>query len=182
MDAFFNALGKKCFQRLSLIGVFIFAFVGTLIILFLPANETREQDDFRCYNTKGEKTKDQLRDRCYDEYNKKFNRKLPLYVFTLLNFSTVLLICLLYSQYVRVQVENTMKVSDLNTNSQQSIRCTFVDQNIFEHGVSSFAVGGFLSSHFSKRIFLPFSGKYEQFYRKSNEHHFKSNNFRLQER
>ena len=111
MDPCFNFLGKKCFHRLSLTGIFGFTFFGAIIWSVLLYHEVSESEKFRCYEV-DKKTSDATRDVCYDDYNKQFNRNFPLYAFTLLLLFLVLGVCVVYSQYVRPQVENEINSTE----------------------------------------------------------------------
>ena len=121
MDTCFNLLGKKCFHRMGLIGVFIFSAAEVGIFSYLLRYEIKKNDTFRCYYSGGQRISDVLRDRCYAEYNDQFNQKFPLWAFTLMNFAFVLLVCVVYSQFVRLQVENE---TGNNNNSPSSMRTT----------------------------------------------------------
>ena len=111
-------LGRKCFHRLAFIGVFIFAITGASILAVLLVNELKETDTFRCYTTADKKTSDNLRDRCYDEYNKQVNRNFPLYGFVVLNIPLVLLVCVVYSQYVKQRVDELDNADNGDTENQ----------------------------------------------------------------
>ena len=111
MNPRLNILSNKCFDRLSLTAIFGFTFFGTIIWGVLLYHEVTESEKFTCYEV-DKKTSDAIRDGCYDDYNKQFNRNFPLYGFTLLILSLVLGVCVVYSQYVRPQVENEINSTE----------------------------------------------------------------------
>ena len=133
MDGCFNLLGKKCFHRMSLIGVLIFSVTEVGIFSYLSFNETREDDTFRCYDSEDQRISDRLRDRCYAEYNNQFNQNLPLWAFTLMNCASVQLVCVVYSQFVRLQVENETGNNNNSASSTRTTLCCKVFTAYFAH-------------------------------------------------
>ena len=84
---------------MGFIGVITFTLTGPFILATLVFNEPKESDTFRCYTAAYKQTSDNFRDRCYEEYDKMFNKRFPLYVFYIFNFCFVVLDCVVYSQY-----------------------------------------------------------------------------------
>ena len=129
MEACFNLLGKKCFHRLAIVGVFIFTITGVLTLPVLLAYELEEAEKFSCYTTADKQTSDNLRDLCYDQYNEQYNKNFPLYALDILNISLVLLVCTVYSQYVKQRVDgldnadNGDSEKQRNAATQQSTLC-----------------------------------------------------------
>ena len=111
-DRCFNFLDTKCFEKFSLTAICGFTFFGTIIWGVLLYHEVTESGTFTCYEVGKKTASDAIRDGCYDDYNKQFNQKFPLHNFTLLVLSLVLGVCVVYSQYVRPQVENEINSTE----------------------------------------------------------------------
>ena len=118
MEACLNRLKEKNFHRLAFVGVLIFTVAGLVLVAVLLANEVKEEDQFRCDIKADKQTSDNLRDHCHDKYNKQFNKNFPLYGFVLLNIAVVLLVCLVYSQYVKQRVDELDNADNGDTENQ----------------------------------------------------------------
>ena len=140
MDGCFNLLGKKCFHRMSLIGVLIFSVTEVGIFSYLSFNETKEDGTFRCYDSEGQKISDRLRDRRYVEYNNQFNQKLSLWAFTLMNYASVQLVCVMYSQFVRLQVANETGNYNNSASFTRTTLCCKVFTVYFAHLLYPYAI------------------------------------------
>ena len=114
-----NLLEKRAFHRLGFIAVITFAItVGVLSAVLIPTYLT-EQAKFYCYTTAGELIPNNLRDHFYEKYSKTFNYlNLPIFAFVLLAFLLVLLVCFVYSQYVKPRVEQIHNAENRDQENQ----------------------------------------------------------------
>ena len=111
---------RKCFHRLAIVGVLIFTVAGLVLVAVLLANEVKEENQFRCDIKADKQTSDNLRDHCYNKYNEQFNKNFPLYAFVFLNIPFVLLVCVLYSQYVKQRVDELDSADNGDTENQRN--------------------------------------------------------------
>ena len=105
-DACLNQLVSKAYHRLSFVGVIVFAISGGIFLTAFTSTEVLESRQFRCYTLQGKQIATDIQEQCYQKYNVQYNGDFPYFVLVLLNFLLVLLICLIYSQYVKPRVES----------------------------------------------------------------------------
>ena len=105
MDFLREAFTPKTFNKLSFVLVLLWVFLGlvaTGIFFEMEVNEPRH--DFRC-NVETNIDKDYIRGKCFDQYQKQFNKLgIPPYAFIIVNFSSISIVSLIYSQYVKSTV------------------------------------------------------------------------------
>ena len=101
-----NLLERKAFHGLSYVGVVLFVFLEVIVFIAFSPTNLQESEQFRCYTLVGKPTGKDIQEQCYQKYNVQYNGDFPYFVFVLLNFLLVLLICLIYSQYVKPRVES----------------------------------------------------------------------------
>lgn len=100
-----NLLVPNAFHRMTFIGVIVFAISGAVFLTAFTSTEVLESRLFRCYTLGGKQTARDIQEQCYKNYNIQHNGDFPYFAFVLLNFPLVLLVCLIYSQYVKPQVD-----------------------------------------------------------------------------
>ena len=100
-----EALTPKTFNSLSFVAVLLWIFLGlaaTGIFSELEISEPRFV--FGCVVKTGS-DKDFNRRKCFDQYQKKINKLgIPPYAFIIVNFSSIFIVSLVYSQYVKSTV------------------------------------------------------------------------------
>ncbi|XP_068715573.1 nucleotide-binding oligomerization domain-containing protein 1-like [Montipora foliosa] len=105
MDFLREAFTPKTFNKLSFVLVLLWIFLGlaaTGIFSEMEINEPRF--DFRC-DAKTNIDKDFIRGKCFDQYQKQFNKVgIPPYAFIIVNFSAISIVSLTYSQCVKSTV------------------------------------------------------------------------------
>ena len=87
--------------RFSLFGymvAIVYFFAGVVFVGITSKLRLNERRTFLC-DFSGAQPADKLilQAQCFDKYDQHYNTPLPLYVFVLLNFSTVIVVCLVYS-------------------------------------------------------------------------------------
>lgn len=87
--------------RFSLFGyivAIVYFFAGVVFVGITSKLRLNERRTFLC-DFSGAQPADKLflQAQCFDKYEQHYNSPLPLYVFVLLNFATVIVVCLVYS-------------------------------------------------------------------------------------
>lgn len=100
-----SRLVPNAFHRLFFVGVIVFAISGAVFLVAFASTEGLESRLFHCYTLGGKETARHIQEQCYKNYNLQHNGDFPYFAFVLLNFPLVLLVCLIYSQYVKPQVD-----------------------------------------------------------------------------
>ena len=94
------------------------------IILFgvffdMEINESRF--DFRCDVNTAKIDKDFIRGKCFEQYEKRYNKlSIPLYGFVIVNFLLLVIVCVIYSQFVKLRI-NELETSQNATNVERQI-------------------------------------------------------------
>ncbi|XP_068743716.1 nucleotide-binding oligomerization domain-containing protein 1-like [Montipora capricornis] len=105
MDFLREALTPKTFNKMSFVLVLLWIFLGsaaTGIFSEMDINEPRF--DFDC-DVKSGSDKGFIRRKCFDQYQEKINKLgIPPYAFIIVNFSSISIVSLVYSQYVKSTV------------------------------------------------------------------------------
>ena len=105
MDFLREALTPKTFNKISYVLVLVWIFLGlaaTGIFSEMDINEPRF--DFDC-DVKSGSDKGFIRRKCFDQYQEKINKLgIPPYAFIIVNFSSISIVSLVYSQYVKSTV------------------------------------------------------------------------------
>ena len=105
MDFLREAFTPKTFNKISFVVVLLWIFLGlaaTGIFSEMEINEPRF--DFDC-DVKTGSDKGFIRRKCFDQYQEKVNKLgIPPYAFIIVNFSSISIVSLLYSQYVKSTV------------------------------------------------------------------------------
>ena len=106
MDFLREAFTPKTFNKMSFVVVLLWIFLGlaaTGIFSEMEINEPRF--DFDC-DVKTGSDKGFIRRKCFDQYQEKINKLgIPPYAFIIVNFSSISIVSLLYSQYVKSTVD-----------------------------------------------------------------------------
>ncbi|XP_068717682.1 NACHT, LRR and PYD domains-containing protein 12-like [Montipora capricornis] len=105
MDFLREAFTPKTFNKISFVVVLLWIFLGlaaTGIFSEMEINEPRF--DFDC-DVKTGSDKGIIRRKCFDQYQEKINKLgIPPYAFIIVNFSSISIVSLVYSQYVKSTV------------------------------------------------------------------------------
>ncbi|XP_068741447.1 nucleotide-binding oligomerization domain-containing protein 1-like [Montipora capricornis] len=92
----------KTVNKYSFAAVFFWILLdGIVCAIFLDMETNESRFDYRC-DVKTGSDKDFIRAKCFDQYQKKFNKLgIPLYAFVIVNFSLISMVSLVYSQSVK---------------------------------------------------------------------------------
>ena len=105
MDPLRELSKPKTVSKLRYVTTIIWGAIGTaLFTIFLLIEINRSESDISCdaeLNDKDEK-KHVLKE-CFDEYQKKYTR-FPMYGFVLINFFVIIIVTIIYSQFVNSKV------------------------------------------------------------------------------
>ena len=105
MDFLREAFTPKTFNKMTFVVVLLWIFLGlaaTGIFSEMEINEPRF--DFDC-DVKTGSDKGFIRRKCFDQYKEKINKLgIPPYAFIIVNFSSISIVSLIYSQYVKSTV------------------------------------------------------------------------------
>ncbi|XP_068669938.1 nucleotide-binding oligomerization domain-containing protein 1-like [Montipora foliosa] len=102
---FKEVLTPKTVNKYSFAAVFFWILLdGIVCAIFLDMETNESRFDYRC-DVKTGSDKDFIRAKCFDQYQKKFNKLgIPLYAFVIVNFSLISMVSLIYSQCVKSTV------------------------------------------------------------------------------
>ena len=105
MDFLREALTPKTFNKISYVLVLLWIFLGLAATgIFSELEISEPRFDFGC-DVKTGSDKDFIRRKCFDQYQKKINKLgIPPYAFIIVNFSSISIVSLIYSQYVKSTV------------------------------------------------------------------------------
>ncbi|XP_068716101.1 protein NLRC5-like [Montipora foliosa] len=105
MDFLREALTPKTFNKISYVLVLLWIFLGLAATgIFSELEISEPRFDFGC-DVKTGSDKDFIRRKCFDQYQKKINKLgIPPYAFIIVNFSSISIVSLVYSQYVKSTV------------------------------------------------------------------------------
>ena len=86
------------FSRFGYVVAILYLLAGIVLVAFTAYLKSREQDNFQCdLHPNIRFNEAYLKVLCYSEYDKQYNAPLPLYGFTCLKFSLVVVVCFVYS-------------------------------------------------------------------------------------
>ena len=105
MDFLREALTPKTFNKISYVLVLLWIFLGLAATgIFSELEISEPRFDFGC-DVKTGSDKGFIRRKCFDQYQEKINKLgIPPYAFIIVNFSSISIVSLIYSQYVKSTV------------------------------------------------------------------------------
>ena len=102
MEYLKDLLTPKAFNKFSYVAVICWITYGVILLGIFAGLEN--SDSFRC-EAKLEKM-DLVRAKCSDQYNKQYNKSgIPVYGFVIANFSLIVIVCVIYSRFVKSRVD-----------------------------------------------------------------------------
>ena len=102
MEGLKDFLTPKTFNNISFVAVICWILYGGTLFGIFAAMESNES--FRC-EAKPEKM-DLVQGKCSDQYKKEYNKSgIPVYGFVIANFSLIIIVCAIYSQFVKSRVD-----------------------------------------------------------------------------
>ena len=106
MESLKELLTPKTFNKLSFVAVIVWILFGvSLLGIFADMENSESRFDFRC-DAKFSGDKDFIRGKCYERYEKQYNKfSIPVYGFVIVNFSVVAIVAVLYSKCIESTVE-----------------------------------------------------------------------------
>ena len=99
-------LTPKTFNKFSFMAVIFWILLGvTLLGIFAGMENSESRFDFRC-DAKLSGVKDFIRGKCYEQYEKQYNKfSIPVYAFVIMNFSVVAIVAVIYSKCIQSTVD-----------------------------------------------------------------------------
>ncbi|XP_078362227.1 uncharacterized protein LOC144646496 isoform X2 [Oculina patagonica] len=118
MENLKELLTAKTFNRISYAAVISWVLFGVILLgIFAEMDNSESRFDFRC-GAKSENM-DLVRGKCFEQYEKKYSKfGIPVYGFVILNFSTIAIVCVIYSQFVKSRVEQLLE-ANLNRDAER---------------------------------------------------------------
>ena len=102
MEYLKDLLTPKAFNKFSYVAVICWIAYGVILLGIFAGLEN--SDSFRC-EAKLEKM-DLVRGKCSDQYNKQYSKSgIPVYGFVIANFSLIVIVCVIYSRFVKSRVD-----------------------------------------------------------------------------
>ena len=102
MEYLKDLLTPKAFNKFSYVAVICWITYGVILLGIFAGLEN--SDSFRC-EAKLEKM-DLVRAKCSDQYNKQYSKSgIPVYGFVIANFSLIVIVCVIYSRFVKSRVD-----------------------------------------------------------------------------
>ena len=108
MESLKDLLTSKTFNKISYVAVICWIFYGvTLLAVFLSLEKS---ESFRCEAKPGKINL--VQGKCSDQYKKQYNKfGIPLYGFVIANFSLIIIVCAIYSQFVKSRVPDEVEAN-----------------------------------------------------------------------
>ncbi|XP_067022646.1 nucleotide-binding oligomerization domain-containing protein 1-like [Acropora muricata] len=108
MEILKDLLTPKTFNKISYVAVICWIFYGVTLLAIFSGLENSES--FRC-EAKPEKM-DLVKGKCFDQYEKQYNKfGIPVYGFVIANFSLIIIVCAIYSQFVKSRVPDEVEAN-----------------------------------------------------------------------
>lgn len=107
MDHLKELIAPKTFNKISYAAVLIWFMISAVFFgIFAEVENSEERFDFRCGGARSEYT-DLVRGKCFEKYEKQYkNHGVPIYGFMIINFGLIGIVCAMYSQSVRHEVDH----------------------------------------------------------------------------
>ncbi|XP_078361506.1 uncharacterized protein LOC144645842 [Oculina patagonica] len=118
MENLKELLTAKTFNRLSYAAVISWVLFGVILLgIFAEMDNSESRFDFRC-GAKSENM-DLVRGKCFEQYEQQYSKfGIPVYGFVIVNFSTIAIVCVIYSQFVKSRVEQLLE-ANLNRDAER---------------------------------------------------------------
>ena len=112
----------KTFNRFSFVANVGWIAVGIILFgVFFDMEINESRFDFRCDVNTAKIDKDFIRGKCFEQYEKRYNKlSIPLYGFVIVNFLLLVIVCVIYSQFVKLRI-NELETSQNATNVERQI-------------------------------------------------------------
>ena len=108
MESLKDLLTSKTFNKISYVAVICWIFYGVTLLAVFSSLEKSES--FRC-EAKPEKI-NLVQGKCSDQYKKQYNKfGIPVYGFVIANFSLIIIVCAIYSQFVKSRVPDEVEAN-----------------------------------------------------------------------
>ena len=108
MESLKDLLTSKTFNKISYVAVICWIFYGVTLLAVFSSLEKSES--FRCEAKPGKINL--VQGKCSDQYKKQYNKfGIPLYGFVIANFSLIIIVCAIYSQFVKSRVPDEVEAN-----------------------------------------------------------------------
>ena len=108
MEILKDLLTPKTFNKISYVAVICWIFYGVTLLAIFSGLENSES--FRCEATP--EKMDHVKGTCFDQYEKQYNKfNIPVYGFVIANFSLIIIVCAIYSQFVKSRVPDEVEAN-----------------------------------------------------------------------